>query len=424
MRVVSLAAGAGGMVCGSCIRDNRVAATLISQGRDITLLPLYTPLRTDEANVSLPEVRFGGISVYLRQLGLKKLPAWLVHILEKPLLLRQAMRFSSSVRAQDLGPLTVSVLNGVDGPQRPEIIRVIQTLKLLAPDVVNLPDLMLIALAQPIKEQLKVPVVCTLSGEDIFLDQIPEPHRTQSFQLIKNHAHFVDRFVAVTEYFADHSAKHFGLPRERVSTIPMGVKVEDFSPANPPDDGTFIVGYLARICPEKGLLNLVEAMGRLRAKGRRVIVRAAGYLGRADRAYFKQIKKTVRKLGNIEDFHFLGEISRQQKIEFFQGLHAFSVPTVYREAKGLYLLEALASAVPVAQPAHGSFPELIAATNGGLLYDPSDATGLDDALMRLMDDAELRRRLGNNGHIAVAEKFTDTLMANRTWSLYESLVRP
>ena len=52
MRVVYLIAGAGGMYCGSCLRDNRLAATLIKQGRDVVLVPLYTPIRTDEADVS------------------------------------------------------------------------------------------------------------------------------------------------------------------------------------------------------------------------------------------------------------------------------------------------------------------------------------------------------------------------------------
>ena len=52
MRIAYLAAGAGGMYCGSCMRDNRLAAALIAQGRDVVLIPLYTPLKTDEPDVS------------------------------------------------------------------------------------------------------------------------------------------------------------------------------------------------------------------------------------------------------------------------------------------------------------------------------------------------------------------------------------
>ena len=55
------------MYCGSCFRDNGLAAELIARGHDVTLIPVYTPTRTDETNVSRPGVLFGGISVYLQQ---------------------------------------------------------------------------------------------------------------------------------------------------------------------------------------------------------------------------------------------------------------------------------------------------------------------------------------------------------------------
>src|SRR5262245_39353325 len=67
MRILSITAGAAGMYCGSCARDNALAVELLARGHDVTLMPLYTPTRTDERNVSSPHVLFGGISVYLQQ---------------------------------------------------------------------------------------------------------------------------------------------------------------------------------------------------------------------------------------------------------------------------------------------------------------------------------------------------------------------
>ena len=67
MKILSITAGAAGMYCGSCLRDNALAAELIAQGHDVVLLPLYTPTLTDEPNVSADKVFFGGISVYLEQ---------------------------------------------------------------------------------------------------------------------------------------------------------------------------------------------------------------------------------------------------------------------------------------------------------------------------------------------------------------------
>ena len=67
MKILSITAGAAGMYCGSCARDNALAAELIRRGHDVTLMPVYTPTRTDEPNMSRKRVLFGGISVYLQQ---------------------------------------------------------------------------------------------------------------------------------------------------------------------------------------------------------------------------------------------------------------------------------------------------------------------------------------------------------------------
>ena len=67
MRILSVTAGAAGMYCGSCLRDNAFATELMARGHDVTLLPLYTPTSPDETNVSEKRVLFGGISIYLQQ---------------------------------------------------------------------------------------------------------------------------------------------------------------------------------------------------------------------------------------------------------------------------------------------------------------------------------------------------------------------
>jgi len=67
MKILYVTAGAGGMYCGSCLRDNALAAELMSQGHDVVLLPVYTPTLTDEPNVSSGKVLYGGVSVYLQQ---------------------------------------------------------------------------------------------------------------------------------------------------------------------------------------------------------------------------------------------------------------------------------------------------------------------------------------------------------------------
>lgn len=432
MRVVYLAAGAAGMVCGSCLRDNRVVATLRAAGRDITLIPLYTPIRTDEQDVSERHVYYGGVNVYLEQKSalLRRVPRALRRPLDNPALLRAVGRFAARTRAEELGAMTVSVLRGEHGHQRVELERLIAALAARRPQLVNLPNLMFLGMAAPLRRALGAAVVCTLSGEDIFLDGLPEPHRGEALRLVREQAGQVDAFVSVTRYFADHAARHFGLPHERIHHVPMGVAAADMdgSPAPggagmlPAPRGPFVIAYLARICPEKGLMNLARAFATLRSQGRDCRLRAAGWLGSADRPYFEQVRRFLAESGVIGDFEYLGEVSRTQKFELLRSASAFSVPTDYHEAKGLYILEALAAGTPVVQPRHGSFPELIEETGGGLLYDPADPQALAAALARLMDDRPLRDELARHGHAAVRERFHDGVMAERTWRLYEAIL--
>ncbi len=421
MRVAYLASGAGGMYCGSCMRDNRVAATLISQGRDVVLIPLYTPLRTDETDVSSEPVYYGGINVFLEQRMpfLRNAPSWLTGVLDSPTLLRQAMRLSANTDPATLGALTVSVLKGEHGAQRRELARLIDGLRIIKPGIVVLPNLMFVGVARSVKSALNVPVLCTLSGEDVFLDELPESHRLEAFDLIRERGGDVDGLISTTSYFADHAASHFGLPRARTHVVSLGVRVEDFAEPAIPPNSPFTIGYLARVCPAKGLTGLCKALVRLRKEGRDCRVRAAGYLGAADRSYLEGIRAYIDEHQAGHAFEYVGEVNRAEKIDFLRSLHVLSVPTVYHEAKGVYIIEALAAGVPVVQPCHGSFPELIEATGGGLLYDPTGPEALPAAIARLMDDAALRRRLADDGRQAVRKSFTDVAMAEQTWAVFE-----
>jgi len=425
MNVAYLAAGAAGMYCGSCMRDNRLAATLIQQGKNVALVPLYTPLRTDETDVSRGPIYYGGINVYLQQWAgaFGHLPRVLRDGLDAPGLLRSIGRFAGSTDASRLGALTVSMLEGPHGRQRTELTQLADGLSAMKPDLINLPNLMFVGIADYLKQRLNVPIVCTLSGEDVFTDALREPHQSQVMTLIEKHGQHVDAFVAVTRYFADHAARHFAIPRERIHTVPMGIRVEDFSfePAKPPP--RFTIGFLARICREKGLHNIVEACIKLYDRGVDGALRVAGYLAPANRRYLDQNRRTMAQAGHSNRFEYVGELSRQDKMRFLRSISVLSVPTEYHEAKGFYILEAMAAGVPVVQPDHGSFPELIDMTGGGLLFEPGRTDRLADALARLSGNDSLRCALGRSGQEGVKRHFDAQTMAEQTWRLYEQIVR-
>jgi len=161
MRIVHLVAGAGGMYCGSCLSSNTLVAALREAGQDALLVPLYTPLRLDENDVSLDQVFFGGINLYLRQqLPLfQHAPRAFTRLLDSPRLLRWLGKRGWSTRPEGLGPLVVSMLRGEEGRQGKEIQRLVRWLRdEIRPQLVHLSNAMLVGMARMIRQELGVPV--------------------------------------------------------------------------------------------------------------------------------------------------------------------------------------------------------------------------------------------------------------------------
>jgi glycosyltransferase involved in cell wall biosynthesis len=323
-----------------------------------------------------------------------------------------------------LGDLTVSMLLGEHGRQKKELQKLVNWLSDERPDVVHLSNSMLLGMAREIR-RLGLPVICSLSGEDIFLEKLTEPHYSQARAALRQRAGDADAFVSLNHYYADYMAEYLHAPREQIRVIPHGVDLEGHGSRGPRADGRAVVGYLARICPDKGLHHLVAAMELLMAEDGLppVRLRVAGYLSPADRPYLDGIVARASSWPNRFELEHVGEVSRAGKIEFLQSLDVMSVPTVYRESKGLSILEALANAVPVVQPAHGTFPEIIEDTGGGLLFEPDNPASLAQQIKRLVVDPELAQQLGRAGQQAVKERYHAGVMAERTRDLYHELSR-
>ena len=422
MRIAYIASGAGNMYCGSCIHDNTLAAALIQLGQQVALVPTYTPMRTDEENVSMDQVFYGGVNVYLQQKSsvFRHTPAAVDGLLNGKRLLKYISRFTSSTDARALGPLTVSVLKGEEGNQRKELQKLIDWLSdSYKPDIVHLTNSMFVGFARDIKKALKVPVLCSLQGEDIFLEELPEPHKSKALQVMRARAKDLDGFIATSRYYADFMTGYLGVPASRIHTVMLGLKLQGHGEAQTAlPENPFVIGYLARICPEKGLHLLIEAFDRLIQKGVEARLKVAGYLGKRDQLYYESLVDKVKQYGWRDRFEYVGEVSREEKIRFLNGLHVLSVPATYREPKGLYILEALANGVPVVQPSHGAFPELLEITGGGLLVDPNSPDSLAQGLQSLVDNRKLRDQLGKKGKEVVHERFSDTEMAQATLKIY------
>lgn len=423
MRIAYIAAGAADMYCGSCLHDNTLAAALQKTGHEVALVPTYTPMRTDAPSVSLDRVFFGALNVYLQQkaAAFRHTPGAFDRLLDRPGLIQRAARLGASTDPTELGDLTYSILQGEEGFQAKELAKLVDWLRDdFKPDVVHLTNSMFAGFARRLKQDLGVPVVCSLQGEDLFLNHLREPWRDRVRELLAERARDVDAFQVNSAWYAGFMADYLGgIDRERMFVVPLGLTLQGHDGEPRPMNDPPVVGYLARICPEKGLHVLVEAFRLLEGKVR---LRVAGWLGERDRRYLEDLESRIAGWGLSDRYERVGEVDREGKIRFLQSLDVLSVPTIYLDPKGLFVLEALANGVPVVQPRHGAFPEMIEATGGGLLVDPDSPEDLARGIETLLGDPGLRQELGRRGREAVHARFHDRAEAEGTLRVYERLL--
>ena len=423
MNLVQLTPGAGAMFCGGCLRDNALVTALRQLGHTATLVPLYLPLTLDEPDQSAGRpVFFSGLNVYLQQKSalFRHAPGWLHDWLASPRVLAWAAGRAAGTRAADLGALTLSMLRGEAGHQARELEELLAWLKSQPPpDVLCLSNALLVGMVRRLKSELRVPLVCALQGEDSFLEALPVSHRAACWRVLAERAREVDRFIAPSRYFGDLMRARLGLGAEQVRVVHNGINLDGYHKngagpeAGAGTAGAPVLGYFARMCPEKGLDTLVEAFICLRRQGGadRLKLRVGGSCGPADTPFVNRQRERLAASGLLGDAEFVPNPDRARKLEFLHSLSVFAVPARYGEAFGLYILEALAAGVPVVQPRTAAFPELIAATGGGRLCAPEDPPALAAAIGELLADPAQARALGQTVRRAVFDRFSAETMA-------------
>jgi glycosyltransferase involved in cell wall biosynthesis len=222
-------------------------------------------------------------------------------------------------------------------------------------------------------------------------------------------------------------------PAESIAVVPHGVDTTAF-PVTPPDltarrrarGGRLVVGFLARACPEMGLEQLVRELplllGRQGGPPRDVEVLAAGAEVDSEKSYLANCLALAAELGVSDRFRWLGQVDFAGKLRLLDSIDVFAMPTVFPEAKGLPVIEAMAAGVPVVAPAHGTFPELLDDERAGLLHAVADPADLARRIGTLLDDQDLAARCGRHGHDLSRARHTADLMAAAHEELYARLL--
>ena len=430
MKIIQITPGTGdSFYCDNCLRDAALVTAMRSISHDVVMVPMYLPVSSD-SNQALDNtpIFFGGINVYLQQKSklFQKTPRWLDRLFDSPKLLAWLARKSKMTNARDLAETAISMMRGEHGRQAKELNRLIEWLDSQdnRPDIICLSNILLAGLSESFKKKLGVPIVCLLQDEDAFLDMMPSPYAEQLWDMLTERANNIDAFIAVSKYYADVMQQRLKLSSDKVHAVYMGISLDGYEPPSAEPD-TPTIGYLSRMCHDKGLGTLVDAFIKLKKNRnlKNAKLRIAGGRTSADTEFINNIQKKIRSAGFIDDVQFLSAFDRVTKINFLQTLSLLSVPEKRPVAYALYLIEALAAGVPVVAPKSGVLPELLEITGGGVLYEPNDTDALTEAMQSLLLDPKHAQQLGKQGRDQVRKKFNVEQTATELVRIYKKITK-
>jgi len=427
MNIVQLTPGTGSFHCGTCLRDHAVVKAMRRMGHSTLLVPLYLPFVTDGDGAKADsEIFYGGVNVFLEQKFslFRHTPRWMDRLFNSKWMLKFAAKMAGSTDSKLLGPMTISMLRGEEGRQAKELEKLIDWLKTQPkPDVLCLSNGLLVGMARRLKEVFKVPVVCLLQGEDAFLNAMGK-WTDEAWATAAARSKDVDAFIPVSQYYGDLMATRLQLRPERVHVVHNGISLEGFHPHEAKIQHPTI-GFFARMIPGKGLHLVIDAFLALKRQGHipNLKLKVGGAKTDSDDKFVQEQQAKIAKAGFVEDVTWSYNVTFEEKLEFLRGITLLSVPTTYGESFGLYILEALASGVPVVQPRSGAFTELVEATGGGVLCEPDNAVSLAAAMEPLLMNDEHARRLGEQGRQAVHRDFNVDQMAAKLLDVYGAATR-
>ncbi|MCH8025277.1 MAG: glycosyltransferase family 4 protein [Chloroflexi bacterium] len=223
----------------------------------------------------------------------------------------------------------------------------------------------------------------------------------------------IDRIITGSNDSARSVAEEFRLPSDHVAIIYDGVDAEMFRPngaAREPGSILYVGNSDDR---NKGARYLVEALALLRH-------RPELKLTVVDRPIARVVPELSKRLGIEDRVTITGRLTREELIEQYNRAQIFVSPSLY-EGFGLPAAEAMACGAPVLATTAGAYPEVIEDGVSGVLVPPGDAGALADGIERILDDAELQRRLGEEGRRRIVDHFSWRETAVRTLALYEEV---
>ena len=421
MKILFILPGSGdSFYCGNCFRDNLQALALRKAGHEVVIMPLYLPLKQASFQGDVP-LFFPATTYYVEQkmFGNRRMPSWMKRMLGSDTMLDMASSLSGTTSAEGMEDMTLSMIEGEGLAFEENVKQVIDWVKQTEkPDVIQLSSSLLLGIAKELKRETKLPIVCSLQDEEVWIDSLKSEFAEKAWQGVLANAKYVDRFITTSYYY--QQIVETRLPQlGHVDVIYPGIDVAKYQSDEYPADPT--IGFFYRMNELDGLDILADAFVLLKQRDTipNLKLRIGGGYMSPDKKLVKQVKRTLKPYANdvvIEDTYDMDEHA-----DFYRKITVLSVPLRFQEGVGLYLCEAFAAGRPAVEPNTGSFAEIVG--NGGLIYEPNDAQHLADTLEKILTDKQCYQQCQTHALTLAKERYDDMNTARRLTELYNELLK-
>jgi len=438
MKILLIIPGSGDtFYCGNCFRDNLYAQALRNAGQDVVIMPLYLPLTDKSFHADTP-LFFPATSYYVSQkyFGEGKMPYLFEKILDSPSALRLASHFSGTTSAKGMEQMTLSMIQGDDKNFAKQIEKLIHWIvNHDRPDIIHLSSSMLIGIAKAIKNQINIPVVCSLQDEEIWLNSLESQYTQEAWESIGQNSKYIDRFIASSKFYKSAALEKIPEIKE-IDVVYPGVNIEKYqSPPTPlrgasqssvrqlPPEGGWggsTIGFFYRMSYENGLDILAQSFVKLKSENTipNLKLKIGGGYTRENKPFVNRIRNILQPYMN--DVSWSDKYTLDEHAAFYKDISLICVPLRFNEAVGLYLCEAFAAGRPAVVPDTGSFSEIV--ENAGLLYSLNDSEHLTEALRKMLVDTVLYEKCKENGLRLSHERYNDGIASENLLKIYRKYV--
>lgn len=229
--------------------------------------------------------------------------------------------------------------------------------------------------------------------------------------------HVADLYIAISKQMRK-GLTELGIPEEKIAYLPNGVDINLFCPKKEKEDNTLL--FVGRITYNKGLHVLLKALRYLKESMHLIIIGPADW----DLQYYHNVFSTSIEKINQEEKHkitYLGALDQANIIEWYQKASIFALPS-FSEGFPVTVLEALSCETPVIATPVGGIPEVIQNRENGILVPPNNPPKLAEAIQYLMDNKEIRTRMGKEGREWVTKNFSLDVITKKLCDIYQSIL--